>query len=195
MANHIPLILQLDVAGNPARWISYETAAYYYAKDLVAWSAGTDDYTIWGGNSRLTGNRSSMALNTIIAIKGELGDKHLHRVPTLTNRALFRRDQNVCGYCGEQFSHTELTRDHVIPRAKGGKDKWENVVSACSPCNKFKDDNLLEDIDMKLLYVPYAPNRAEHLVLLNRHVLSDQMEFLLARVSKDSRLLKPFTPQ
>jgi hypothetical protein len=44
---------------------------------------------------------------------------------------------------------------------------------------------------MKLLYVPYAPNRAEYLILMNRTILADQMEFLKARVTKDSRILKP----
>lgn len=191
MINEIPLILQLDIAGNPSRWVTYEEAAYYYAKDLVAWAAGENDYTIWGGNSRHTGMRSSLNLNTIIAIKGELATKQLHRIPTLTNRALFRRDQHICAYCGGYFTHAELTRDHIVPRSKGGPNKWENVVTSCSSCNKFKDDRTPEQAGMKLLYIPYAPCRAEHLLLLNRHVLADQMEFLKARVPAYSRIHNP----
>lgn len=194
MAREHPLILQLDVAGNPCRWITYEDAAYYYAKDLVAWTMGDDGFTIYGGENRVTGKQSSMDMNTIIAVKGEIGDKGLFRTPTLTNRALFRRDQNICAYCGGEFGHDHLTRDHVIARSKGGPDKWTNVVTACSGCNKLKDDRSVEEAGMKLLYVPYAPNRAEYLILMNRTILADQMEFLMAKVSKDSRLLNPIKP-
>ena len=179
--NH-PLVLQLDVAGNPCRWVSFETAAYYYAKDLVAWTPTEDGFTIHGGKSRMTGTTSFMDLATIIAVRGEVSDKGLYRTPTLTNRALFRRDQNVCAFCGEEYGHDHLTRDHVVAQSRGGKDVWTNVVTACGPCNRRKDDHNLHDIDMKLLYVPYAPSRSEYLLLMNRNVLADQMEFLTAKI-------------
>lgn len=186
-----PLILQLDAAGNPARWINYEQAAFYYAKELIAWSIGEEGMRIHGGTNARSGLRSFLDLNTIIAVRGELGDKQVFRTPTLTNRALFRRDQNICAYCGNEFTPFHLTRDHVTPRSHGGKDVWVNVVAACGGCNKAKDARTPEQANMKLLYVPYAPNRAEYLILMNRTILADQMEFLKARVSKDSRILKP----
>lgn len=191
MARDHPLILQLDAAGNPCRWITYEDAAYYYAKDLVAWTPTDEGFTIYGGENSATGIQSSIDMNTIIAVKGEMSGKGLYRVPTLTNRALFRRDQNICAYCGQDFKPEDLTRDHVHPRSRGGADKWINVVTACGGCNKYKDDRTPEEADMKLLYVPYAPNRAEYLILMNRTILADQMEFLMAKVSKNSRLLNP----
>lgn len=186
-----PLILQLDAAGNPCRWINYEQGAFYYAKELVAWAIGKDGMRIFGGTSARTGTRSFLDLNTIIAVKGELGDKQIFRTPTLTNRALFRRDQNICAYCGTEYTPTRLSRDHVTPRAHGGRDIWTNVVTACSGCNKVKDARTPEQAHMKLLYVPYAPNRAEYLILMNRTILADQMEFLKARVTKNSRILQP----
>lgn len=188
--NH-PLILQLDVAGNPSRWIDYQTASYYFAKNLIAWTPSDDSYDIHGGTNRITATQSKMTLNTIIAIKGEMGDKHLFRTPTLTNKALFRRDQNLCAYCGYDFVHAKLTRDHVIPTSKGGKNIWTNVVASCSGCNRHKDNHTLEESGMKLLFLPYAPSKSEYLILLNRNILADQMEFLLSRVGKDSRLLNP----
>jgi hypothetical protein len=186
-----PLILQLDASGNPSRWINYETAAYYYAKDLVAWTVGDDGYNIWGGTARLTGNRSSMHLNSIIAVKGQIGDKHLYRAPALSNRTLFRRDQHTCAYCGKEGNGVTLTRDHVMPTSRGGKDRWENVVTACGSCNKIKDDRTPTEADMKLLYVPYAPSRAEYLILMNRTILADQMEFLKSQLKPNSRILNP----
>ena len=190
MAQH-PLILQLDASGTPHRWINFETAAYYYAKGLVAWTPAEDGFTIYGGTNRDTCARSFMDMNTIIAVKNESSRVIPYRTPTLSNRALFRRDQNVCAYCGNEFKVEHLTRDHIIPRSKQGKDTWTNVVTACGGCNRKKDNLTLEESKMKLLYVPYTPNKSEFLILSNRNILADQMEFLLARVGKSSRLLNP----
>ena len=187
----LPLVLQLDVAGNPHQWIDYEKTAYYYTKGLVAWSMQANDFTLFGGQSRITGEQSTLTMDTIIAIKGKVNSRQLeqmNRVP-LTNKALFRRDRHVCAYCGDTFNAKDLSRDHIHPVSKGGPNVWTNVVTACHNCNKMKDDKMLEDTNMQLLYVPYVPNRAEWLILQNRSILSDQMEFLLKRVPSESRLL------
>jgi len=147
MTTH-PLILQLDAGGNPHRWITYEDAAYYYSKDLVAWTPNEEGFTIYGGINRVSQSRSFMDMSTIIAIKGEVCGKHLHRPPTLTNRALFRRDQNLCAYCGHVFVYDELTRDHVKPKSRDGKDVWTNVVTSCGGCNKAKDNRTPEEANM-----------------------------------------------
>lgn len=188
-----PLVLTLDVAGEPLRWIDHETAAYYYAKELVAWSMGGDNHTMYGGTRRIDGERSSLTFNTIIAIKGQLAAKSANRrslAPALTNTALFRRDHHVCAYCGEEFPNAKLSRDHVVPRSMGGQDKWENVVTACKSCNHRKGDRMLLSVGMELLYVPYAPCKNEHMILMNKKILTDQMDFLKSRIkNKDSRLL------
>ena len=187
----LPTVLQLDVAGNPQKWITYEDSAYHYAKGNVAWSMGAADFDIHGGTCALTGQRSVLTVNTIIAIKGmppQKAQRHYNRVP-LTNRTLFRRDQNVCGYCGEHYQARQLTRDHIHPVSKGGPNIWTNVVTACAPCNKRKSNHMLADITMSLVYVPYVPNRAEWLILQNRKILVDQMDFLLKSVPEESRLL------
>lgn len=56
---------------------------------------------------------------------------------------IFLRDNFCCQYCGGQFSASELTFDHVIPRSKGGKTSFTNIVSACVPCNTLKGSKLL----------------------------------------------------
>ena len=76
-----------------------------------------------------------------------------------------------------------LTSDHVKPISKGGRDSWSNVVTACRRCNTHKGSRSLETIGMKLLAVPYVPNVAEYLVLRNRKILGDQMEFLKMQFS------------
>lgn len=187
--NELPLILALDVAGNPLRWITYQDAAYYYTKNLVAWTNGSSDYTIYGGKRRIDGLRSSLTFNTIVAVKGQINGKAMNRLMVpLTNRTLFRRDRHVCAYCGDSFAQGELTRDHIVPTSQGGKNIWMNVVAACSSCNRRKDAKTPEQARMQLLYVPYAPNRAEYLILQNRQILVDQMEFLLKQVPAHSRI-------
>lgn len=187
----LPLVLALDVAGQPGRWVTYEESAYYYAKGSVAWEMAPVSFTIYGGTNVKTGKQSSLTMNTIIAIRGQQNGKHANRmhVPPLTNKALFRRDLNICAYCGDEFRTADLTRDHVVPTSKGGVDKWTNVVAACERCNRKKDDYLLEQVGMKLIFVPYQPNRSEWLILQNRRILTDQMDFLIKQVPRQSRLL------
>jgi len=186
----LPLVLQLDVAGNPYKWITHEKAAYYYTKGLVAWSMQQDDFTLFGGTSRLTGEQSRLTMDTIIAIRGKVNTKQysqMTRVP-LNNLTLFRRDHHVCAYCGDSFKPHQLSRDHINPVSKGGPNNWMNVVTACHSCNKHKDNRTPEEAHMKLLYVPYVPSRSEYLILQNRKILADQMEFLMSSVPKESRL-------
>lgn len=184
-------ILTLDAGGQPHRWVSHEDAITYHAKKLVAWQLGEGEGNVMfrGGENRLTGEQSRIVTAPIIAVKGEsAAAKRMHKPPALTNRDLFRRDRHICAYCGGIFKELDLTRDHVIPRSRGGADKWTNVVAACMACNHAKDDMLLSECGMKLLYVPYAPNRAEALILENRNILACQMEYLLSFVNENSRV-------
>lgn len=191
MTRELPLVLQLDVTGTPQQWITYEDSAFHYAKGNVAWSMGAVEFDIFGGTCAKTGEQSKLTINTIIAIKGKPSQKamlHYNRVP-LTNKTLFRRDQNLCAYCNTVYPIHKLTRDHIHPTSKGGKNIWMNVVTSCSPCNKLKSNTMLEATHLELNYIPYVPNRAEWLILQNRKILADQMEFLIKKVPKDSRLL------
>ena len=73
----------------------------------------------------------------------------------ISRRALFARDGWRCVYCGT--SGGRLTLDHVVPRSRGGESVWENVVTACAPCNHRKGDRTLEESGLELLRLPKAP--------------------------------------
>ena len=93
-------------------------------------------------------------------------------------------------YCAALFPGSQLTRDHIVPLSRGGVDRWENVVAACRRCNQHKANHLLEEIAMELVALPYRPNNAEYLALLNsRRILGDQMEFLRGQFSKNGQRL------
>ncbi|HEY9448059.1 MAG TPA: HNH endonuclease [Burkholderiales bacterium] len=184
-----PLILTLDTHGVPHRWITWQHACYYYAKDQIAWSLGERAFTVYGGLNRVTALRSEISASSIIAIKGRaMAMKSFNQVPPLNNRELFHRDRQVCAYCGGLFAIGKLTRDHILPFSRGGRDSWMNVVTACRPCNERKSDRTPEGAGMELIYLPYVPNRAEYLILTNRRILADQMEFLAQHVPAQSRL-------
>lgn len=187
-------ILKLDMAGRPISWITREEGALLYCRDQVAWEAGIEFVRLRGGITRATGRRSVLFVSTIVAANGRLREYDLlNDVPPLTNKNLFRRDSHMCLYCGDYLYDCELTRDHVVPVSRGGADAWENVVTACRICNHRKADGLLEEIGMRLLAVPYVPNRAEGLILENRHILGDQMEFLRAHAGKRAKLLSSYS--
>ena len=106
----------------------------------------------------------------------------------LTRTMVFARDRHVCAYCGGRFSAASLEMEHVTPSSRGGATAWQNVVAACRACNQRKGNRTPEAAGMRLLYVPYVPNRHESFILANRRILSDQMAFLLAGVPRHSRL-------
>ena len=159
-------ILRLNAAGQPVEWLTWQEAVCLYSRELIRWSIGDPIYRIRGGHNRWQGGRTVIELPSILAC----GGKRLYHIrdnPALTNPSLFERDNHQCMYCGKYFSRKLLTRDHIQPTSRGGQDEWMNVVAACRRCNQFKSDRLLEDINMSLIALPYRPNPAEYLALVN----------------------------
>ncbi len=81
----------------------------------------------------------------------------IHREVRLSRRNIFERDRHLCQYCGRRFPKPDLTLDHVLPRSRGGKDTWENLVLACVKCNLKKSNRTPEEARMHLLKKPTAP--------------------------------------
>lgn len=75
----------------------------------------------------------------------------------LSRRAVLLRDNFTCQYCGGQPGKEHLTLDHIIPRSRGGRMDWENVVTACAPCNRRKANRTPDEANMRLLSVPVRP--------------------------------------
>lgn len=89
------------------------------------------------------------------------------RVPykkiVLSRKNIIRRDAHRCQYCGR--TDMTLTVDHIVPRARGGSDAWENLVAACVTCNNRKGDRTPPEANMSLLRRPIRPNH----VMFIRH--------------------------
>lgn len=90
--------------------------------------------------------------------------KYLYIKPmplALTRKNVFKRDNSTCQYCGSNTSL--MTIDHIIPKDKGGKDSWTNLVAACKKCNIYKGNYLLKERNMTLSKKPAQPSYLFHL--------------------------------
>lgn len=83
----------------------------------------------------------------------------------LNRKNILKRDSYKCAYCGR--SDLPLTVDHIIPRARGGEDTWENLVAACLTCNNRKGNRTPEEANLKLKVKPYKPS---HIVFMSNIV-------------------------
>ncbi len=184
-------VLRTDVSGMPLEWIDYQEAVRLYHLEQVAYTCGTLLYQVRGGINARTGLRSVIDVNSIVATYGGTYAQIKSRadyVPPLSNSALFRRDFNVCLYCGNTFMPQDLSRDHIRPLVQGGGDEWNNVITACKRCNHHKGGRTPEQANMQLLAIPFTPNHAEYVYLQGRRILADQMDFLRAHFPRTSPL-------
>ncbi len=99
----------------------------------------------------------------------------------VTNTFLFARDDYTCQYCGRHRRELKgrqfLTRDHIFPVSRGGGNGWDNVVTACSPCNNRKGNRLPEEAGLALERTPTEPNHV-HLVWAVRKVTPIQAKYI-----------------
>ena len=181
-------LLSLDAHGRVLDWMNWQDATCLYVRGAVAWTLGDPCLEVHGGLCRRTGERSRVELHPIVAARSHARSHALDPTPALTNAALFARDAYLCLYCGHDFARPHLTRDHVVPISKGGRDIWENVVAACFHCNSRKGNRTPQQASMPLLAVPYRPSWIEHLILSNRNILADQMAFLKSQLPKNARV-------
>ena len=191
MAPLSQLVLRTDASGMPLEWVDYQCAVRLYHLDQVAYTCGSRLYRIRGGTNALTGLRTVIEVNSIIATHGDhsaRGHARHDYVPPLNNHALFKRDAYLCMYCGERHQARRLSRDHVRPVSQGGRDTWNNVVTACRACNNQKAGRTPEQAGIQLIAVPFTPTHAEYIYLKGRKILADQMQFLKAHFPRHSPL-------
>ena len=96
-----------------------------------------------------------MKLPSVVALRSYIA---LPRRPALSRSNLFLRDQFRCQYCGQRFKSEQLTFDHLVPRSRGGRTCWENVVTACQYCNLLKGSRLPHEARMFPRQRPAQPS-------------------------------------
>jgi 5-methylcytosine-specific restriction endonuclease McrA len=96
-----------------------------------------------------------MRLPSVISLKEYIPTA---RRPAFTRFNVFLRDRFICQYCGDDFPSHDLTFDHVVPRSRGGRTTWENVVTACSSCNLLKGNRIPSESGMFQRHLPRQPS-------------------------------------
>lgn len=99
--------------------------------------------------------RTAIRLPRVILLT--LFDKLPRKELKLTRNNVFERDKSTCQYCGQGFFREDLNLDHVIPRDRGGKTTWENLVCSCIRCNSRKANRLPHEAHMRLIRKPVRP--------------------------------------
>ena len=100
----------------------------------------------------------AMRLPSVIALREYISS---NRRPAFTRFNVFLRDTFECQYCGDDFAAQDLTFDHVVPRSRGGRTSWDNVVAACGPCNLRKGSKLPRECHMLPRREPRPPTSWE----------------------------------
>jgi 5-methylcytosine-specific restriction endonuclease McrA len=81
-----------------------------------------------------------------------------HKSPVKFSRQnIYARDRYRCQYCGDRYATEELTYDHVLPKSRGGRTEWENIVTCCIGCNREKGGRTPKEASMALVRKPFRP--------------------------------------
>lgn len=118
----------------------------------------------------ITVQDKQIKLPKIVVLKKYININH---APKFSRKNVYLRDNYTCQYCGKKFPTEELTFDHVMPRCKGGKTTWENIVTACKCCNGKKGGKTLQEANMKLISTPCIPTNKQLEKNMNVKVYND----------------------
>ncbi len=111
--------------------------------------------------------RSPRTAHTLPSVIRLLGYRRIpHQTRALSRKNILMRDRYTCQYCGRTLPSSDLTLDHVIPRARSGETAWENLVACCHACNNRKGHQTPEEVGMKLIRQPrpFSLHTSRHLM-------------------------------
>jgi len=122
------------------------------------------------GPARVHSAREAVPVPSVIRL---LSYRHIpQQTRALSRKNILLRDRYTCQFCGKQFSSSDLTLDHVMPRSRGGPTSWENLVACCYQCNNRKGDRTPEEagIHLERRPRPFTLHTSRQLMrLMGRH--------------------------
>jgi len=144
-------------------------AANYQPADVVHWTRAVT--MLWENKVEVIEEYDHEVRSTFLVIKVPAVVRLLRsfkrdKKPVKFSRVnIYARDGYRCQYCGKKFPMSELTYDHVIPRARGGKTEWTNIATACTTCNGDKACRTPAEAGMRLLRKPVQPTTAPAMMI------------------------------
>jgi len=137
-----------------AKVISTENQATY---DIMEWMAHSQRHPPTKERDSLLTVRFPVRIPDVLILADY--DRLPMKEVRLSRENIFSRDEYTCQYCGKKFPESELNIDHVIPRERGGRNTWENLVTSCLRCNGRKANRLPHEAGMHLQRKPRHPPR------------------------------------
>jgi 5-methylcytosine-specific restriction endonuclease McrA len=144
--------------------LALEHAQVIYAEDGsfrvfdgAGWFAFSKDLETAPGSRVIRTVSQQVVVPTVLILRGY--DRMLMQEMKFNRQNLLERDDFRCQYCGKNFPVKELNMDHVVPRDRGGRTSWENVVISCIKCNSKKSNRSPKEAGMRLLKEPKRPPR------------------------------------
>jgi 5-methylcytosine-specific restriction endonuclease McrA len=135
-----------------AQVVQVDGDACYQAHDLGSWI----EHSLTAPDAECVhGIRVNLRAPMVIVLT--LYDRIPRKEVKFTRRNVFLRDKHVCQYCARTFGENELNLDHVVPRDKGGRTTWDNIVTSCVRCNTRKANKMPHEVNMFPLRRPAAP--------------------------------------
>jgi len=135
-----------------AQVVHTDEEANFFTHDIDSWVTLSRDMT---DGEMVKTISSSFGIPEIIVLS--MFDRLPKKEVKFTRQNIFERDEYTCQYCGKNFEPRDLNLDHVVPRDKGGRNSWENIVTSCIRCNTKKANKLPHQAGMFPLKEPKAP--------------------------------------
>ena len=157
---------------------TYEPIGVVSARRAVVLALGDKVDVVTESGELITSARLALAIPSVVRLRYYVKVPY-HRVAPLSRRALFARDHGRCQYCGSPAESI----DHVVPRSRGGRHEWDNVVAACRRCNTAKGDRLLAETSLRLRTHPRPPDGPVWVGLVNGSVPADWEPYLTRRAA------------
>lgn len=166
-----------------AQVVQVDGDARYFAHDLGSWI----EHSRTAPDAECVhGVRLMLRAPAVIVLT--LYDRIPRKEVKFTRRNVFLRDKFVCQYCARSFGEHDLNLDHVVPRDKGGRTTWENIVTSCVRCNNRKANKLPHEANMFPIKRPRAP-RWRPLFGLREHALAHASWSMFLEPSPDQVML------
>lgn len=138
---------------------TYEPLSVVSARRAICLVLGDKAEIVADDGTQVHSERLSLSSPIVIRLRYVVKVPY-SRSTAMSRRAVFARDNHTCGYCGARADSI----DHVVPRSRGGKNVWENVIAACRPCNLRKRDRTPDEAGMRMSTVPRAPRELSWIV-------------------------------
>jgi 5-methylcytosine-specific restriction endonuclease McrA len=171
--------LLLNATYEPLRVVHWQKAITLWAQGKVEILAEYD--------REIRSVTFSLKLPSVIRLLRRIRMRRRAEYVPFSRANIYARDRHSCQYCGHAFSIAELTFDHVIPVAQGGRKDWENIVTCCIGCNRRKGGRTPDQAGMRLIRAPRRPDKAPALRITFglRHAPESWRDYLYWNVELD----------